>query len=294
MSTKKSALGRGLKALLEDSESELVNETVTGRTVGSSAVPHIPVAHIVENPFQPRVRFETQALAELAQSIKEHGLIQPVTVKKVAENQFQLISGERRLRASKIAGLTEIPAYVRTANDESMLEMALVENIQREDLDAVEIAISFKRLLEECNLTQDALSEKVGKNRSTISNYLRLLKLPAPIQAGIIDKKISMGHARAIINIDDEEKQLLIYSEILKKDLSVRQVEQLVREAGKGKNNRKSNNYISDEQSKLCNSFSQKLNTTVEIKKNRKGKGSLLIPFSSDEELNRILFHLVK
>jgi ParB family transcriptional regulator, chromosome partitioning protein len=175
-----------------------------------------------------------------------------------------------------------------------MLEMALVENIQREDLDAVEIAISFKRLLEECNLTQDALSEKVGKNRSTISNYLRLLKLPAPIQAGIIDKKISMGHARAIINIDDEEKQLLIYSEILKKDLSVRQVEQLVREAGKGKNNRKSNNYISDEQSKLCNSFSQKLNTTVEIKKNRKGKGSLLIPFSSDEELNRILFHLVK
>src|SRR6201996_8364410 len=229
---KRNALGKGLSALLNHSVNvnPNKNEISTGPEVNSmGSVNEIKIAEIEVNPFQPRTEFDEQALQDLSDSIKLQGLIQPITVRRVNAHQYQLISGERRFRASKIAGLTHIPAYVRTANDQQMLEMALIENIQRENLNAIEVALSFQRMLDECNLKQEELGERVSKNRSTVTNYLRLLKLPPDIQASIRDGHISMGHARALITIDDPAKQLFIHQHIIKDGLSVRKVEELVR-----------------------------------------------------------------
>ena len=220
---KKNALGRGLGALIEGVEKEVLEKKV-------EANKDIPIDSIDANPFQPRTTFDAQSLEELASSIKKLGVIQPLTVREAGNGRYQLIAGERRLRAAKLTGLTHVPAYIRTADDQAMLELALVENIQREDLDAIEVAISFQRLTEECKLTQEELSARVGKQRSTVANYLRLLKLPAEIQLGIRNKQLMMGHARALINIEDPKKQIDVYYKIIEDDLSVRQVEKLVRE----------------------------------------------------------------
>ncbi len=229
MSTKKNALGRGLSALLENANTDITNNKLEGEGKVVGAISNIEISKIEANPFQPRTNFEEDALNELASSIKEHGIIQPVTVRKLGYDKYQLISGERRFRASQLAGLTSVPAYIRIANDQAMLEMALVENIQREQLDAIEVAISYKRLIDECNLTQEQLSQKVSKQRSTITNYLRLLKLPIEIQLGIRNSDISMGHARALINIENPEKQLEIFNHIILNNLSVREAEDLAR-----------------------------------------------------------------
>lgn len=229
-SSKKPALGRGLSALLENASTDITTKTqVDGelRIVGS--ISSIPIEQIEANPFQPRTKFDVEAIEELAESIKQLGIIQPVTVRKLGYDKYQLISGERRFRASQLAGLKEIPAYIRIANDQAMLEMALVENVQRENLDAIEIAISMKRLISECNLTQENLSERIGKKRTTVTNFLRLLKLPAEIQMAIRKKAISMGHARALVNIDDEKQQLEICNAIIENGLSVRQAEDMSR-----------------------------------------------------------------
>ena len=217
---KRSALGRGLGALIEGSETTQAPGPVSNEVL---------ISEIEANPFQPRIHFDEEALTDLANSIKELGIIQPITLRKLESGKYQIIAGERRFRASKIAGLTSLPAFVREAGDETMLEMALVENIQREDLDAIEIALSYQRLIDECNLTQETLSEKVGKKRSTISNYLRLLRLPAPIQKAIRDQEITMGHARALVNIQEPETQIMIYRQVVKYDFSVRKTEDIVR-----------------------------------------------------------------
>ena len=227
--SKKPALGRGLGALLQNSETDITSSSIgedIGNVVGS--VSSISIRDIETNPFQPRTQFEKEALVELSNSIKELGIIQPVTVRKLGYGKYQLISGERRYRASQIAGLTDIPAFIRIANDQEMLEMALVENIQRQELDAVEVAFSYQKLIEECGLTQEKLSERVGKKRSTVANYLRLLKLPAEIQLSIRTRDISMGHARTLVNIKDEKKQVTLSRRIIKEGLSVRQVEDIV------------------------------------------------------------------
>jgi len=284
---KKSALGRGLGALIDDrddfqarpsrQENELSNE--------------IELSKIEVNPFQPRIKFDEEALSELAKSIKEIGIVQPITVRKLNSNSFQLIAGERRLRASKIAGLTTIPAYVRLAEDDKMLEMALVENIQREDLDSIEVAISYQRLIDECDLTQESLSDRVGKKRSTISNYLRLLKLPAEIQKGIREKNILMGHARALVNVDNRDYQLSIYKMAVSEDLSVRKIEELAREANNGapvKEKAKSVR-LTEEYESLKQHLSKHFDSKIDLKRNAKGKGQIIIPFKSDDDLERIL-----
>ncbi len=288
---KKPALGRGLSALLENAYSpDLTNSPA----IENGWIKNIPIDQIETNPFQPRNQFDEEALAELAASIKAMGIIQPITVRKLNENKYQLISGERRYRASKIAGLTEIPAYVRVANDENMLEMALVENIQRENLDAIEIAISLKRLMEECSLTQEELSEKIGKKRSTIANFLRLLKLPPEIQMAIRRRAISMGHARALINIESEEDQLEICEKIISEGWSVRQVEDWVKNLRNKKNKtlskEKTPNPLSFIQKKILNELQQYLEKPIEIKTSgKKGKGKLIISFESESELEQLL-----
>ena len=226
---KKRGLGRGLDAILQSPETDITSADISGNYV-AGAIAQIEIDKIETNPFQPRTDFDETALNELAESIKNQGVIQPVTVRKMGYDKYQLISGERRLRASKMAGLKKIPVFIRVANDEQMLEMALIENIHRENLNAIEVAISYQRLIEECKLTQDQLSEKVGKDRSTVANFLRLLKLPAEIQIAIRDGYITMGHARALVNISDKKKQLIILKRIINEDLSVRQVEMLTRE----------------------------------------------------------------
>src|SRR5690606_31743822 len=232
---RKIGLGKGLSALLDDSE-EVIKRPTENKTVGDvkeqkipAGISEVPLSQIAINPYQPRTDFDEEALRELADSIKLQGLIQPITVRQAENGAYQLISGERRLRAAKLAGLTEIPAYIRTANDQQMLEMALIENIQRENLNAIEVALSFQRMIEECNLKQEELGERVSKNRSTVTNYLRLLKLPPVIQAAIRDGQLSMGHARSLINVPEIDKQLYIFREIVKKGLSVRKTEELVR-----------------------------------------------------------------
>jgi len=298
MSTKRNALGKGLSALLENANTDITSNKFEneGKVVG--AVSNIEIASIEVNPFQPRTHFDEQALNELATSIKEHGIIQPVTVRKLGYDKYQLISGERRFRASQIAGLKTIPAYIRIADDQTMLEMALVENIQREDLNAIEVAISYKRLIDECSLTQEQLSQKVSKQRSTISNYLRLLKLPVEIQLAIRNGDLSMGHARALINIDDEEKQLEIYLKIITDNLSVREVENIVRDAKDGGSNTQTTSSSSDASSKSSLSFNDlkvvedlraAFNSKVNIVKGDKGKGKIVIPFSSESDLQRII-----
>lgn len=295
--SKKPALGRGLGALLQSADTDITSKSGLQLPDGNQqvvgAVATLPIAHIEANPFQPRTQFEKEALLELSESIKEHGIIQPVTVRKLGYDKYQLISGERRFRASQIAGLTEIPAFIRIANDQEMLEMALVENIQRQDLDAIEVAFSYQKLIEECNLTQEQLSEKVSKKRSTVANYLRLLKLPVEIQLAIRTKEISMGHARALINIEDEKKQQQIAQRIIKEGLSVRQVEELVKDekmkqSATGAKTKNSPTSLSFTNQKIMEDMSTFLKSKVQIQKNKQGKGKLIIPFATDDDLERI------
>ena len=293
MSNKKPALGKGLSALLnhDDERTTLTKESMSN-PLGSVA--ELPIGQIETNPLQPRTQFDRESLEELAVSIRELGIIQPITVRKVGFERYQLISGERRYRACKIAGIEHIPAYIRVANDQTMLEMALVENIQRENLDAMEVAISYQRLIEECELTQERLSERVGKKRSTITNYLRLLKLPAEIQLAIRNKEFSMGHARALINIDDTEKQLALFHKALKENLSVRQIEQLVqhKKAAAGKNGKKagkSTEPLSFHSQKFLEDLGGFLGTAPKLEKNSNGEGKIIIPFKSNDDLERII-----
>ncbi len=286
---KRNALGRGLGALLHDSEAMSEEKKPEIQIINS--INEIDINSIEVNPFQPRLDFEKEALEELAESIRVQGIIQPITVRQLNKDQFQLISGERRLQASKLAGLTKIPAYIRLANDQQMLEMALIENIQRENLNAIEIALSYQRLISECSLKQEELGDRVGKNRSTVNNYIRLLKLPPEIQVGIRDNKISMGHARALINVENPENKLLVYKKIINEDLSVRKVEELVRTIGSQIIDKKFDTKptpkfeIVQLQSKLSSHFG----TKVEVKSSDKNKGEIKIPFISEEDLNRIL-----
>jgi len=284
--TKKNALGRGLGALIEGVEKEVLEKKVEVNQ-------DISVDAIDSNPFQPRTSFDEQSLEELAASIKKLGIVQPLTVRETETGRYQLIAGERRLRAAKRAGFTHVPAYIRTANDQAMLELALVENIQREDLDAVEVAISFQRLIEECKLTQEELSDRVGKQRSTVANYLRLLKLPAEIQLGIRNKQLTMGHARTLISIEDPKKQISIYYKIVDGELSVRQAEELVRllqtqklkDPAKIEKKQKLNEDFSKLSDHLSNIFASKVNFRI----NDLGKGKIVIPFDNPEEMERIL-----
>jgi ParB family chromosome partitioning protein len=291
---KKNALGRGLGALLEDSSSNQESSLGTGKNSGGS-INDIPLDQIQVNPFQPRTHFDRTALEELAESIKVQGIIQPITVRKLSDNEYQLISGERRFQASKMAGLDGIPAYVRTADDQQMLEMALIENIQRENLNAIEVALSYQRLLSECDLKQEELGDRVGKNRTTVNNYLRLLKLPPDVQAGLRDKKISMGHARAIINVEDVDKQLHIYKKAVEEELSVRKVEQLVRDLmvpkeEKAKPARQEGGaHKKYEVQQIQGKLSSHFGTRVSLKADGQFRGEIKIPFVSTEDLNRIL-----
>lgn len=291
---KRNALGKGLSALLNDSVNVKAekNSAVSPPEVNDmGSVNEIKIAEIEVNPFQPRTEFDQQALSELSDSIKLQGLIQPITVRRVNAHSYQLISGERRLRASKLAGLTQIPAYVRTANDQQMLEMALIENIQRENLNAIEVALSFQRMIEECNLKQEELGDRVSKNRSTVTNYLRLLKLPPAIQASIRDGQISMGHARALISVDDPAKQLFIHQHIIKDGLSVRKVEELVRDIQKApvKKEGKQPEPMSYSLQKIEDDLASKFSTRVKLKVGSQGKGMIEIPFLSEDDLGRIL-----
>jgi ParB family chromosome partitioning protein len=297
MSTeKRNALGKGLSALLNDSES--INPNKNNRSVSASSevnnlgsVNDIKLSEIEVNPFQPRTDFDETALNELADSIKLQGLIQPITVRRVNAHSYQLISGERRLRASKLAGLTHVPAYIRTANDQQMLEMALIENIQRENLNAIEVALSFQRMIEECDLKQEELGDRVSKNRSTVTNYLRLLKLPPVIQASIRDGEITMGHAKALISVTDAGKQLYIHKHIIQQGLSVRKVEDMVREEQRAgiKKEGKQPEPISFQMQKIQDDLASKFSTRVKLKLSSQGKGSIEIPFLSEDDLGRIL-----
>jgi ParB family transcriptional regulator, chromosome partitioning protein len=293
MQGKKKALGRGLSAILESPETDITSRDISGEYV-VGAIAHIAVEKIEPNPFQPRQQFNEEELAELTLSIQAQGIIQPITVRKLGYDKYQLISGERRLKAARLAGITEIPSYIRVANDEQMLELALVENIQREELNPLEIAISFQRLLDECKLKQEELSQKVGKDRSTVANYIRLLKLPTEIQIAIRDKKITMGHARALITIDDVRTQLVILHRIFEKKLSVRQVEEIVRGLipGKQLTTRKEPAVLPVKFERIRESLTKKLNTPVDVKVHAKGDGTIIIPFRSDEEFDRIITKL--
>lgn len=298
--SKKKALGRGLSALLSDNPSDEklemdsfpVSTPSSNPAVPQSGMTEIPLEEIEVNPFQPRSHFDQEALLELAESIQVHGIIQPITVRRLSDHQFQLISGERRFQASKLAGLKTIPVYLRVANDQQMLEMALIENIQRENLNAIEIALSYQRLMTECSLKQDELGDRVGKNRTTVTNYLRLLKLPPDIQIAVRDNKLSMGHARAIINVENADEQLYIFKKALSEDHSVRKVEELVREISQ-KNSSNTETTApaapaSREIAQLQTRLSSHFGTRVVVKSDGK-KGDIRIPFLSVEDLNRIL-----
>jgi ParB family chromosome partitioning protein len=283
------ALGRGLDAIMQSPETDITSKDISGDFV-AGAVAEIDINLIETNPFQPRTEFDETALRELAQSIKEQGVIQPVTVRKLGYNKYQLISGERRLRASKMAGLNKIPAFIRVANDEQMLELALIENIHRENLNAIEVAISYQRLIDECNLTQEEVSEKVGKSRSAVANFLRLLKLPPEVQLAIRDGHISMGHARALININDKEEQLKLLQQIIMEEMNVRQTEELADKAkGKADKERKQTNFIPEHFKSKIKTLSQTLNTKVKVKRNIKGQGSVVIDFKDEAEFDRIM-----
>ncbi|WP_037321144.1 ParB/RepB/Spo0J family partition protein [Salegentibacter sp. Hel_I_6] len=289
--TKKQALGRGLSALLKDPQNDIqsAEDKNADKLVGH--IVELDLESIEVNPFQPRTSFNEDNLKELASSIRELGVIQPITVRKLDFNKYQLVSGERRYRASKLIGLQTIPAYIRIANDQESLEMALVENIQRQDLDPIEISLSYQRLIDEINLTQEQLSERIGKNRSTIANYLRLLKLDPIIQTGMRDGFMSMGHGRALINVSDPQKQLDIYEKILQKSLSVRETEQLVREVNEGDKTSKTSKKtpaVPTSYKKGIKEFSEYLGTKVDVKVTKKGSGKLSIPFTSEEDFIRL------
>ncbi|MGB2137448.1 MAG: ParB/RepB/Spo0J family partition protein [Flavobacteriales bacterium] len=297
MAKKKRALGKGLSALLKNPDTDITtNESIanTNQVVGS--VSEIKIEQIEVNPFQPRTDFDQDALQELAISIKELGIIQPLTVRKLGYDKFQLISGERRFRASQLAGLKTVPVYVRIANDQAMLEMALVENIQREQLNPVEIALSYQRLIDECKLTQEKMSERVGKKRSTITNYLRLLKLPAEILAALRDESISMGHARALVNVKNQDTQINIFRDALNNGFTVREIEQIVKDFGDSSYTKTSRNRSktlpSFEHQKLANDISNKIGKDVKLKVSKSGKGKIEIPFNSNDDLHQIISQL--
>ena len=284
---KRNALGRGLDALLSMDDV---------KTEGSSSISEIELAKITVNPNQPRREFDQTALQELADSIAEIGIIQPITLRKLSDDEYQIIAGERRYRASQKAGLKTIPAYICTADDENMMEMALIENIQREDLNAVEIALAYQHLLDQYELTQERLSERIGKNRTTIANYLRLLKLPAPIQMALQNKQLDMGHARALISLGDPKLQVKIFEEIQEHGYSVRKVEEIVKSLSEGEAVKSGTRKITPKRSKLPEEFNllkQQLtgffNTKVQLTCSEKGKGKISIPFSNEEELERIM-----
>ncbi len=296
MKTKKSALGRGLSAILESPETDITSSDISGNYV-VGAIANISLDKIETNPFQPRNIFEKKSLNELAVSIKEQGIIQPVTVRKLGFDKYQLISGERRFRAAKLAGLEFVPTFIRVANDQQMLEMALIENIHRKDLNSMEIAISYQRLIEECNITQEILSERIGKDRTTIANYIRLLKLPPDIQLAIKDEKISMGHARAIINIDRVDVQLQILEAIISKNLSVRDVERIVKELNGHAlppTKKTKPTALPEKHMMAKNDLSEMYGSKVDIRRNTKGNGSIVIPFNSEKEFDRIVSLLEK
>ena len=291
---KRTGLGRGLGALLSDSETLQTSAThgldAIGGLDGVNLMEEIRLEYIQTNPFQPREHFEQTSLQDLADSIKMHGIIQPITVRKVGARTYQLISGERRFQASKIAGLTQIPAYVRTADDQQMIEMALIENIQRENLNAIEIALSYKLLMESCNLRQEDLGSRVGKSRSNVTNYMRLLKLPANIQAAIRDNKLSMGHARCLVSLDDLSMQQFLFTKAIAEEWSVRRLEDAVRQSatpltGKGQAERVETSEIRAWQSQLASFFK----SPVSLKMNEQGKGEMKLTFTSKAELLRLL-----
>lgn len=292
---KRSALGKGLGALLENSDTDITSSSAgASGIVGSISM--LPISSIEANPFNPRTNFEKEALQELSTSIKQHGIIQPLTVRKLGRDKYQLISGERRFRAAQLANITEVPAYVRIANDQTMLEMALVENIQREDLNPIEVALSYQRLIEECSLTQDQLSQKISKSRSSITNHLRLLKLPAPIQAGVKESKITMGHARALVSAGDEETQVALFERVVQEKLSVRDIEAIlrgetVREQAPSTEEKPKNSKIaiSENEYTFKEHLGDRLSTKVEIRKSPNGKGKIVLNFNSDADLNRIM-----
>jgi ParB family chromosome partitioning protein len=292
---KRAALGKGLSALLESNETDITTRSSSGGVVGSVSM--LSIESIEANPFNPRSTFEKEALEELSNSIQIHGIIQPLTVRKLGRDKYQLISGERRFRAAQLAGLTEVPVYIRVANDQTMLEMALVENIQREDLNAIEVALSYSRLIEECNLTQEQLSQKVAKSRSSITNHLRLLKLPADIQASVRDHQLSMGHARALVSAGDEGLQLSIYQKIIDEDLSVRETEALIRQGvvEPVRTNTTSNPSkqvippVSTNQYAFQEHLGDKLSAKIEIRKSHNGTGKIIVSFNSEVDLNRII-----
>ena len=288
---KKPALGRGLSALLENAKTDITTKQVGENAPIVGSVSMIKIKNIETNPFQPRTNFEELALQELSDSIKQHGIIQPLTLRKLGYDRYQLISGERRFRASQMAGLTEVPAYIRVADDQAMLEIDLVDNIQREDLYPIEVALSYKRLIDECNLPQEALSEQVGKQRSTVTNFLRLLKLPAPIQKSLRDREVTMGHAKALINIDNEDRQLAIFALALEQELSVRQIEDIAR-GEKIKFTPKVSRVekpLSLEDKDIQKKLQKIFNKSFTYKRNSKGGGSLTLSFNNDTELEHIL-----
>ncbi len=286
---KKQVLGRGLNALISTEEV---------KTDGSSIINEIDIDFIEANPNQPRTDFDEEALAELSDSIKENGLISPITLRKIDDSRYQIIAGERRYRASKMAGLTKIPAYIRTADDEQMHIMALIENIQRADLNAIEIALGYQKAMNDFDLTQEKLSERLGKKRTTIANFLRLLKLPAEIQLGLKDRKVDMGHARAIAGLSEPTNQIKVYEAVVKNGLSVRATEAMVKQIALNNGNissrEKPQKFVSEEYDNLKKELSQLFNTKVNLQYNEQGKGKISLSFDSDDDLMRIMSILDK
>jgi len=295
MAAKKAALGKGLSALLDNTSSiqrpsntSTPNQAINKPTVGDIA--KISINLIETNAFQPRTHFDKEALEELSASIKEHGIIQPITVRKVGANKYQIISGERRYRASQLAGLEEVPVYIRIANDQTMLEMAIIENIQREDLNALEVAISYQRLIDECNITQETVGDRVGKSRASITNYLRLLGLPTEIQVGVRDKLISMGHARALLSFSNDDEKIKIYRQIVDQKLSVRAVEEMAKKSKLGFSaSPKSKSKLTLREKRLQEDLSFHFNSKIKISKKDNGQGAISIPFTNEEHLEKIL-----
>jgi ParB family chromosome partitioning protein len=286
MVSKKNALGKGLGALLENAKTDITSKPDSKTNAQAGLISRINIANITPNPFQPRIDFEKETLLELTDSIKEHGVIQPITVRKIGRDNFQIISGERRYQACKIAKINDIPCYVRIANDQEMLEMAIVENIQRKNLNAIEIGLSYQRLIDECNLTHEQLSLKLSKNRSSISNFLRLLKLPTEVQKALRDSKITMGHARALLSFNSETEILTAFKKIVSKSLTVRDAEKM----NQKKNLKKGEKVIlSSYELRMQNNISFQLKSDVKIKKNNNGKGQLVISFKNHNQLNEIL-----
>lgn len=302
MSAKKSALGKGLGALLdvsgvENNSNKSQSEVVMDSSGNDSLSVELPIKNIEANPFQPRTHFEKEALEELVESIKIHGIIQPLTLRKLGQNRYQIISGERRYRAAQLAGLTSVPVYVKEADDKTMLEMAIIENIQRKDLNAIEIALSYQRLIDECAITQEEVGERMSKSRASVTNYLRLLNLPPEVQAGIRDEKISMGHARALLSFENASEMIKVYRMIIDQNLSVRKVEEMGKDAKQnGGDSKKKGVPMTLPKSvlRLKDNLSFHLGTKINISKDEKGKGKITIPFENEEHLIKIIESLDK